>query len=488
MKKTTIRINDEVNCKFLNLDLSTRQKLAKKFKYEVPYARHLPSVKLGRWDGKVAFMQLGGSTYINLLDEIIPILVDDGYDIDIDDQRTYNCNFHFNEVDKNFISYINWPKGHVHEFEPIILNDHQIYTINNFLKNPQSVQVVATGGGKTIITGVLSMIVENIGRSIIIVPTKSLVSQTEEDYINLGLDVGVYFGDRKEWNKTHTICTWQSLNQLFKDSKNGVVTHTIDDFLDDVTCVIVDEVHSSKSDSLKSLLSGSFAKIPLRWGLTGTIPKEEFAYRTIDCVIGKVVGEVSAAELQKKGILADCHVHIKQLQDDRQLGNYQSELKWLLSDGDRLDQMADMINQFSQDGNTLVLVDRVSAAKDLALRFPHERVSVVTGNVKIEKRKEEYVNVATSDDKIIIATYGVAAVGINIPRIFNLVLIEPGKSFVRVIQSIGRSLRIADDKNYANIYDITSNCKFSKRHLTKRKQFYREAEYEFTIEKIHYRK
>jgi len=89
-------------------------------------------------------------------------------------------------------------------------------------------------------------------------------------------------------------------------------------------------------------------------------------------------------------------------------------------------------------------------------------------------------------NKIIIATYGVAAVGINIPRIFNLVLIEPGKSFVRVIQSIGRGIRKAEDKDSVQIWDITSSCKFAKRHLGQRKKFYKEANYPYNIEKINY--
>ena len=88
------------------------------------------------------------------------------------------------------------------------------------------------------------------------------------------------------------------------------------------------------------------------------------------------------------------------------------------------------------------------------------------------------------NNKVIIATYGVASVGINIPRIFNLVLIEPGKSFVRVIQSIGRGIRKAKDKDFVQIWDITSSCKFAKRHLTHRKKFYKEANYPFTIEKL----
>ena len=84
------------------------------------------------------------------------------------------------------------------------------------------------------------------------------------------------------------------------------------------------------------------------------------------------------------------------------------------------------------------------------------------------------------------ATYGVAAVGINIPRFFNLVLLEPGKSFVRVIQSIGRGIRRAEDKDFVQIWDITSTCKFAKRHLTQRKKFYKEAHYPYTQEKTNW--
>ena len=93
-------------------------------------------------------------------------------------------------------------------------NSSEVETINKFVETPQCLQEVATGAGKTIITATLSHICEKIGRTLVIVPNKSLVTQTEEDYINVGLDVGVYFGDRKELGKTHTICTWQSLNNF----------------------------------------------------------------------------------------------------------------------------------------------------------------------------------------------------------------------------------------------------------------------------------
>jgi superfamily II DNA or RNA helicase len=111
----------------------------------------------------------------------------------------------------------------------------------------------------------------------------------------------------------------------------------------------------------------------------------------------------------------------------------------------------------------------------------------VSGSMKTKDRQKEYEEVSEMDNKVIVATYGVAAVGINIPRIFNLVLLEPGKSFVRVIQSIGRGIRKAQDKDYVNVVDITSNLKYSKRHLTKRKAFYKEQNFRFQVTKVEYK-
>jgi superfamily II DNA or RNA helicase len=380
-----------------------------------------------------------------------------------------------------------WPKGHPIEGQPIELRDYQVEIINNFLENPQCIQEVATGAGKTIMTASLSWNVEPYGRSIVIVPNKSLVTQTEKDYVNLGLDVGVYFGDRKDYNRTHTICTWQSLNNLLKDTKSGEADFTIQDFLDNVVCVIVDEVHMAKAEALKTLLTGVMAHIPIRWGLTGTVPKEKFESQALLVGLGPVIGRLSANELQQQGVLAQCHVNIVQLVDYVEYKDYQSELKYLLEESGRLDTIADLVTRVNETGNTLVLVDRVAAGTALVERLG-DRAVFVSGATKGTKRQAEYDQVATATDKIIVATYGVAAVGINIPRIFNLVMVEPGKSFTRVIQSIGRGIRKAEDKDHVEIWDITSTCKFSKRHLTKRKQFYKEANYPFSAEKLDWMK
>ena len=484
MKEAKIVITDEVNCKIQGLDLDVRKALMKRFEIEKPGARYLPSVRLGRWNGKVSYFSLGGSTFVNLLDQIIPIIDQYDYDIELEDLRTYRTVFDFDRVDALTFSDKTWPKGHVKEGEPIIFRDYQVDVVNTALTNLQSLQEVATGAGKTLITAALSLAVEKYGRSIVIVPNKSLVVQTEEDYINLGLDVGVYFGDRKELNKTHTICTWQSLNNLLKSTQAGEADFTIQDMIEGVVCVIIDEVHQAKAEVLKTLLTGVFSHIPIRWGLTGTIPKAAFDQLALLVSLGPVVGKLAASELQEMGVLAQCHVNIVQLKDKREFKDYQAELKFLTTDSLRLDTIARLIDKIKDSGNTLILVDRITAGKELVERLPGS--VFVSGETKLTERKEEYDEIRTSDHKILVATYGVAAVGINIPRIFNLVLLEPGKSFVRVIQSIGRGIRKAEDKDSVEIWDITSDCKFAKRHLTQRKTFYKEANYPFSLEKLDY--
>jgi superfamily II DNA or RNA helicase len=244
---------------------------------------------------------------------------------------------------------------------------------------------------------------------------------------------------------------------------------------------MVDEVHMAKADALKTLLTGVMAHVPIRWGLTGTIPKEDYEFVSLKCSIGDVIGRLSASELQEQGVLANCHVNVLQLVDHVEYKDYQSELRYLLETEDRLNYIAKLVESIRKSGNTLVLVDRIAPGRALIEKI--KDAVFVSGGTKADDRKEQYDDIATMDDKVIVATYGVAAVGINIPRVFNLVLIEPGKSFVRVIQSIGRGIRKAEDKDFVQIWDITSTCKFAKRHLTKRKQFYKEANYPFVVEK-----
>ena len=482
MSNCKLIIKDEVNIKFDGLDVATRRKLVNELKFELPYARHMPAYKLGRWDGTKTFFGIGGTGYLAHLDVLLPIVQDSGYEIDVEDLRDSKT-FSFSAVDENYWASKGkvWPKGHQLEGQPIVLRDYQYEVVNKFLENPQSLQEVATGAGKTITTATLSHLCEPYGRTMVIVPNKSLVVQTEEDYRNLGLDVGVYFGDRKELNKTHTICTWQSLNVLEKKSHDED-TLSLAEFCDGVCAIIIDEVHQAKADVLMRLATQNFRNCGIRWGLTGTIPKEKWEFQSLLASIGPVINQVSAYDLQQKDVLAKLEINILQTIDVEEFRSYQDEYTWLVTDKKRIDWIANKIEDISNSGNTLILVNRIDTGNKI-IDILKDAV-FISGAVKLNDRKEEYDEIKTSDNKIIVATYGVAAVGINIPRIFNLVLLEPGKSFVRVIQSIGRGIRKAEDKDFVQIWDITSTCKYAKRHLTERKKYYKEAKYPFTVTKV----
>jgi superfamily II DNA or RNA helicase len=484
MKSTVLHIMDYVNCKFDNLDIACRREIVNSVKYFKPEARYSPQYKLGRWDGTISFASISGQTYLSLLPSIIPIVEKHGYEIvDLIDKRI-STEFSFELIDKYFLSDIFWPTGHPLADEPIILSDEQVYAVNNYLHNYQSIQSLPTGLGKTIITAVLSKIVEPYGKSIVIVPSKSLVTQTEKDYKMIGLDVGVFYGDRKEINHQHIITTWQSLSSIMRAKTKEIETeYTIEDVIQGTIAVITDEAHSSKAAELQKILSGPCKHIQLRWGMTGTIPKEIYNKLYLTTVIGEVVGEIKTSVLQEKGSLAKCHINILQIADSIDFKTYPEERSHLMKDEDRLHWIANFANYVaSQTGNVLLLVDTIETGKYIN-KLIKDSVFVY-GHTKVDDRSEAYSDINKGNNMVLIASYGVAAVGININRLFNVFIVEAGKSFVRVIQSIGRGVRIAADKDFVDIWDVTSNARFSAKHLKKRKEFYNDVEYPYTTRKI----
>ena len=497
MAECTLIIKDFVNCVFKGLDPLTRKHFSNALKFSNPTARFSPKFKLGRWDGKVAFGTLGGATQINLLDRVIPLIMEAGYEIEIEDHRP-DLNIVFPVIEDDELAEFCWPATHRLAGEPIMLMDHQVTAINTYFTNQQSIQSISVGAGKTIICAAISRKVEQItgGRTLVIVPSKTLVLQTEEDYLNIQLDVGVYYGDRKDVpdptvlkkikNKKHLICTWQSLVKLAKMSKEPNAKYTITELLEDVTCVIVDECHTIKGAELRDLLCNHMSFVPLRWGMTGTIPKEEYQFICLVSAIGEIVGEIKTVELQELGLLAGCHISIVQLNDDHvEYPDYESEHAFLLKDKNRLRWIAEWCDEISKTGNTIIFVDRIETGEMLESLIPDS--VFVSGKDSVKTRKAEYDGIQSGTNKKVIATYGVASTGINIPRIFNLIALESGKSYERIFQTFGRSLRLAIDKVSANIFDVCSNMKFSKRHLAKRKAMYREAGFKFTMDKVNYR-
>lgn len=154
--KTTLKIIDEINCRFLDLPPDIRRKLIQETEYVIPGAAFTPAVRLRSMEpAKCHTLIFGGRTYLNLLDRLLPIVQAAGYEIEIEDERT-NYNFTFDKIDKNSYSHISWPEGHTRAGQPIELLDHQLLVINTFLENPQGVVIAPTGSGKTISCAILS--------------------------------------------------------------------------------------------------------------------------------------------------------------------------------------------------------------------------------------------------------------------------------------------------------------------------------------------
>ncbi|VVC05610.1 Uncharacterised protein [uncultured archaeon] len=483
--KVILQVIDEVNCRFLGLPPEIRRKLYLKYKVFNPANRYIPAYRLQRWDGCWHYFAMNGATFINILEPILEDVINEGYEIEIDDLRNYNRSFDFSPIDNNFLSNYQWTDGPI-QGQPIILRPHQTESINAFLKNLQGIQSIPTSGGKTLIIAALSKIIEKYGRSVIIVPSKDLIAQTEKYYHYLNLDVGVYFGDRKDFFKKHTICTWQSLSQLAKepiDAGMGELV-TFQRFSQGIVATIVDECQNLRGTVLKDLMTKQFAKVPIRWAVTGTVPREPHEIINLTISIGNVVHQIATNELQEKGILSNCDVKILQLIDNRVFSSYATEYSYLVSDPVRLKYIASLIRETSKKGNILVLVGRKKTGKDLEKLIPDS--VFLSGENDTQERRKEYNEVAESYHKVIIATEQIAGTGIDMPRLNHLFLIEPGKSFIRTIQSVGRVLRTASDKNYAVIWDICSTCKYSKRHLTQRKKYYKEQKFPFTLDKVAY--
>lgn len=492
--KCTIYVKDEVNCSVLGLDPEHTEELVKKFSILVPGRFHMAKFKLGVWDGTIAFFKTAGETYVNLLDDIVPILERHRYKIEIVDDRKVDIK-KIVPIDNTYLSHIEM------NGKPIILHDHQVDVINALTSNGFGIGKAATGAGKTLVTGAMTLIHEALDdlRVLTIVPNKTLVKQTYADYVMLGIDSGIYYGEEKHLNHKHLVSTWQSL----------IISPTM---IRDYDVVIVDEVHGAKGQSLQTLLLQYGGDIAYRYGVTGTMPKEEIDLIAVKIAIGDVQVDVGGRELIDKGLLANLNIHVLELEHnltreydeykrdfkksitrpapltytkykDGYLPDYATEKAYNTKHHPHLTWIAKKIEEIrNTDGNVLILVDGVKHGETI-----HKLIDgsyFLSGADKVDDRKAIYDQYTDRDDMITIATAQIASTGLSIKRIFALVYINFGKSGIKVIQSVGRGLRTDDDKNFVNVYDIYSDMKFSRRHSAERIKFYKEEKYPYTKQKI----
>lgn len=263
--------------------------------------------------------------------------------------------------------------------------------------------------------------------------------------------------------------------------------------------VVVSNCHGSKAKTLYELLTDYGQHIVHRYGLTGTLPKDPVNKLQVHIALGHVNCSYSAKDLIESGWLAQPNITIVQLDDIQCLRDggvkkphdlmYEEEEHFIKSNTLRLQWLADRIvadSKKSKVGNTLVLINNIKFGKELGALIPNSHV--LNGSNKDSARKAVYDLFETNDDVIAICTKGIAGVGLSVDRIFNLVFIDAGKSFIATIQQIGRGLRKGRDKDSVNISDICSNMTSADARMKKRIAYYKEAGYPYKLTQAQYHK
>lgn len=249
--------------------------------------------------------------------------------------------------------------------------------------------------------------------------------------------------------------------------------------------VVVSNCQGARGAVIQEIVNEFGNKIAFRFGLTGTIPKDTVSATKIHCAIGPKRVECPASWLIANGYLAEVDIEILQTVEpvDEEFPDYPSERSFVTKSKHRREFLADLIcARAEQHGNTLVLVHSVPFGRELAAMI--EGAVFLSGASEKDVRKLNYDLFDQRDDLIVIATAGIASTGISIDRVFCLMLVDVNRSFIQTIQSIGRGLRMAKDKNKVHVVDVSAYLKYARKHLKERVKWYKEAGYPHTAKPI----
>ena len=463
MKQCYITVRDEVFCFITGLQPSDTDFLWNEFGVFVDGYFFMPQYKMGRWDGKVRFFEKTGKTYIRLLDSILPYLEKWGYNIVVKDERINSTIAHPPHIDEKWFAR----KGAKFKNNDILIRPYQIDAINACVEFGDGFILAGTGAGKSLMCAGLCDVYGSVGhRTITVVPSSDLVTQTADWYKLCLMDTGIYSGTEKDIYHQHVVATWQSLQNNPK-------------IIQDFTVFVWDEAHGCKATVAQDIINKHGRNIPFRFGCTGTLPKPKTDAMALKASIGDVRVEIPARWLMDNGYLAKVEIEpieINETYIDEEFPDYASERAFITKSPSRLDLIADLIiTKAEQYGNTLVLVTNVKFGEELQKLIKDS--AFLYGATERDDRKDHYDQFESNNDLIKIATFGIASTGISIDRVFCLIMVDAGKSFIKAIQSIGRGTRLAADKTNVHCVDIYSSLKWSKKHAKERKKFYAEAEY-----------
>ena len=469
----------------LDVDEDTSRELSDYFTFEVPGAKYMPHYRRKLWDGKIRlFSPHNGRIYVGLLPYIkefcsrnsIEYIIEKGVENDRNVIR---------ESVRDFAESLR-PKS---RGKPIQFHDYQIDAIWHAIRTNRCLLLCPTASGKSLIIYTLVRYYHLMNlKTLILVPTTSLVEQMYSDFIDYGWKDEyihrVYAGHDKGSVKPVVISTWQSLYKLHRP------------YFAQYGCIIGDEAHLFKAKSLTDIMTRS-GDCKYRFGLTGTLDGTQTHRLVLEGLFGKVTQVTTTKELMDNKTLAklniDCIVlkHTEEECKRVRKYTYAEELNYIVSHKKRNRFIENLCKTIK--GNTLVLfqlVDKHGVLLYNELKKLDKKVFFVYGKTTTETREKIRKIVEKEKSSLVIASYGTFSTGINIRNINNVVFASPSKSRVRVLQSIGRGLRQSETKTSVKLFDVSDNItyksrqNFTYRHFNERLNIYKQENFNYEISRV----
>jgi superfamily II DNA or RNA helicase len=488
MTDILIRKRNEVYFE-LECEPHIKYELSEYFTFEVPDAKFMPQFKNRMWDGKIRlFSPADGKLYIGLLHYLMEWTEEHEYSCTFEDNQFYGNPsetdpFITPEGVKDYMDYLT-PK--------IKPRDYQYDAVYKALKNYRRIILSPTGSGKSfMIYSLIRYFTAANLKTLIIVPTISLVSQLFNDFKDYGWDAEnhchqVFAGEAKLSDMPVVITTWQSVYKLPKK------------YFDSYTAVIGDECHTFKAKSLTGIMT-KLHEAKYRIGFTGTLDGTKTHRLVLEGLFGLSNKVTNTADLMKKGQLSNLKINILLLQHESyKFANYPDEMDYIVSHQKRNAFIKNLVKDLN--GNSLVLFNYVEKHGEPLYDIINSAIGsdrnvfFVHGGVEAEEREQIRQLTEKQNNCVIIASYGTFSTGINIKNLHNIIFASPSKSRIRNLQSIGRVLRKGDNKSQAVLYDIADD--FSKgnyrnytlNHLKERIKIYNEESFNYEIIPVNIKK
>ena len=458
---------------------SVARELSEFFTFEVPNAKFMPSVRNRLWDGKIRLFSPGtGKIYLGLLPYVRRFLSEQGHKIQYDSSLIPPKKFD-KKITTKFVRSLE--KGKLRA------RDYQIDAVHNILEQDRGLILSPTGSGKSFIIYALVryyLKILNDKKILIIVPTTNLVVQMYNDFADYGWFPDehchqLYAGADKNTSKEVIISTWQSIYKLDKR------------YFNQFGAVFVDECHLAKAKSLTGIMT-KLHDCQYRIGTTGTLDGSEIHQLVLEGLFAKHKEATTTAQLVKQKYLSNLNIRcliLNHVKSNRRQRTYQEEMDYLSKSPARNNFICKLA--ISRDGNTLILAQYINQLQTLTLALkehsPERKIFFVYGATEATERDKIRGIVEKEENAIIVASYGVFSMGINIKRLHNIIFGSPYKSQIKVLQSIGRGLRLAEDKTECNLFDIADDMSYNNRrnytlkHFEERISIYSQQEFGYEI-------